>query len=171
MSRISIARYFKIHPNIFLAISLTLFLAGCGAGKTLILNQSETKVSFVNIGLLSEKSTAGVPEDIQIAFKDLLHKKLYEELKFNEGSDLTIAYRFIQYNPGSQLSRWFWGGIGNAGEGTLTIEARFLDPNKKELAKIQSEGKIGSGFFGGTMDLALDKAATEIGEYTARNFR
>jgi hypothetical protein len=79
-------------------------------------------------------------------------------------------YRFVQFNPGSQFSRWFWGGIGSAGKGTMTVEAKFLDSNDKELVKIQSEGEIASGFLGGGFNLAIQKAAKEIAEY-AKRFR
>lgn len=91
--------------------------------------------------------------------------------KFVQGSELIITYRFVQYDPGNQFTRWFWGGIGNAGEGTITLEATYVDSFGKLLAKIQSEGKIGSGFFGRYFSLALEKAAEEIAEYTIENFR
>jgi hypothetical protein len=81
---------------------------------------------------------------------------------------LKIHYRFIQFNPGSQFSRWFWGGIGSAGKGSLTVEVRFLDGSGRELAKIQSEGEITSGAFGGSFDFAVQKAATEVAEYARR---
>lgn len=84
---------------------------------------------------------------------------------------MTIRYRFVQYNAGNQFTRWFWGGIGNAGEGTLTVEAKYFDSQGKEICVIQSEGKIGSGFFGGSFDYAMDKAAKEIVEYTKANFK
>ncbi|HSK29843.1 MAG TPA: hypothetical protein VLA17_07755, partial [Candidatus Limnocylindria bacterium] len=62
-------------------------------------------------------------------------------------------------------------GIGNTGEGSLTVEAKFFDNADKELATIQAEGRIGSGFFGGDFSFALDKAAEKIAEYTKINFK
>ena len=32
---------------------------------------------------------------------------------------LAIGYRVVQYNAGSQFERYMWGGIGNAGEGSM----------------------------------------------------
>ncbi len=86
------------------------------------------------------------------------------------GKELTLKYRFIQFQEGSQFERWFWGGIGNAGEGSITCEVLFLDPAGAEVAKIQSEGRIGSGFFGGSIHDALGKMGEEVGKYTVQHF-
>ena len=48
--------------------------------------------------------------------------------------------------------------------------AEFYDGDKK-LAYIQTEGRIGSGAFGGSLNSAVDKAAAEIAEYAATTFR
>ncbi|MBN1958526.1 MAG: hypothetical protein JXQ81_06530 [Desulfuromonadales bacterium] len=72
-------------------------------------------------------STVKVPGEVKIAFHDKLAHFLYEEEgAFERGPELKITYRFIQYNPGNQFTRWFWGCIGNAGEGTMTVEAKYL---------------------------------------------
>lgn len=47
----------------------------------------------------------------------------------------------------------------------MTVEARFLDSSDKELARIQSEGEISSGAFGGSFDFAIQKTAEEMAEY------
>lgn len=60
-------------------------------------------------------------------------------------------------------------GLGNAGEGSLTIEATYVDAEGTELATIHAEGKISSGFFGGDFTLAIEKAAKEIADYTTQN--
>ena len=63
-----------------------------------------------------------------------------------------------------------FGGVGNAGEGSLTIEAIFISTEGEELAKIHSEGRIGSGFFGGEFSSAIDKAAMEIANFALSKF-
>lgn len=109
--------------------------------------------------------------DVKATFQQKLEEYLYAEKTFDKGKELTIKYRFIQFDPGNQFTRWFWGGIGNAGEGSLTVEAKFYDADNQELATIQSEGRIGSGFFGGDFSYAVDKAAEKIAEYTKVNFK
>jgi hypothetical protein len=53
----------------------------------------------------------------------------------------------------------------------LTLEISFLDHTGVEKAKIMSEGRIGSGFFGGSMDSAIEKVVEEISKFTVANFR
>lgn len=48
--------------------------------------------------------------------------------------------------------------------------AEFYDGSTK-LAQTQTEGRIGSGFLGGSMNEAVDKAAEEIARYAAAHFR
>ena len=48
--------------------------------------------------------------------------------------------------------------------------AEFYEGQTK-LANIQTEGWIGSGFFGGSMSEAVDKAAEEFAEYAIANFK
>lgn len=68
------------------------------------------------------------------------------------------------------MARWFTGGIGNAGEASTMVEFEFLSPEGEALSKIQVEGRIGSGFFGGSTDSALKKAAREAAAYAANSF-
>jgi hypothetical protein len=148
----------------------TPFLAGCGAGRTTVLAPAETPARFTAAEIYEEKATVNVPGDVNAQFRSSLEKELFEKGGFIRGDGLKIKYRFIQFNPGSQFSRWFWGGIGSAGKGTMTVEAKFFDQNGNELAKIQSEGEISSGAFGGSFNLAIQKTAKEIAEY-AKRFR
>ncbi len=76
----------------------------------------------------------------------------------------------VQFDAGNQFERRFWGGIDNAGEGSLQVLAEFFEGQTK-LANIQTEGSIGSGFFGGSMSEAVDNAAGKIAEYAIANFK
>jgi len=62
-----------------------------------------------------------VPKEITDKFETHLREKL-NEASFKDNKYLTLHYRFIQLNEGNQFARWFLGGIGNVGEGTLTTE-------------------------------------------------
>jgi hypothetical protein len=145
-------------------------LIGCGAGKTLVMTPPATTFHASSVQVIEDKATVNVPDDVKQTFQEKLELALYEEGQFQRGFELKIKYRFIQYNPGDQFTRWFWGGIGNAGEGSVTVEARYYDATDNELAVIQSEGKISSGFFGGSYDFALEKAAHEIAAYAKQSF-
>lgn len=154
-----------------LIITMIILLAGCGAGKTMVLKPSERKLQCNSVDISEGKSTVDVPETDKKAFQEKLTKLIYEEGGFQKGNDLRIVYRFIQYNPGSQFTRYMWGGLGSAGEGTLTVEAKYFDVSDKEIATIQTEGKISSGVFGGSFSFAIEKCAKEIAEYTKKNFK
>lgn len=60
--------------------------------------------------------------------------------------------------------------MGNSGEGSLIVTVRYLDSNGLELAKTQVEGRIGSGFLGGTFDDAVTKAGEDVVKFTMENF-
>jgi hypothetical protein len=148
-----------------------LMLAACGVGRAMVIKPPEEQVRVVFVQAKEGVSPVPVPEDVKADFAEKLSKYLYSERGFQNGPELTISYRFIQYDPGNQFTRWFWGGLGNAGEGSLTVEAKYLDPNNKEIATINSEGRIGSGVFGGTLSQAVDKAAEKVADYTKANFK
>ena len=156
--------------GVFIFLMLTLSLTGCGAGRTMVIAPVEMPVKFTSAELHEDKATVNVPGDINASFEAKLTQLLYGQDGFTKGPGLKIRYRFIQFNPGNQFTRWFWGGIGSAGKGSMTVEARFLDSSDKELAKIQSEGEISSGAFGGSFDFAIQKTAEEMAEY-AKRFR
>jgi len=152
----------------FAALALS---AGCGVGRNMIVQSPQTRIRAASAVASETNSPVGVPADVKSDYQSRLEKYLYAENGFQQGKELTIRYRFIQYDPGSQFGRWFSGGLGNMGEGSLTIESKFYDPAGKELATIQTEGRIGSGFFGGSYGEALDKAAEKVAEFAKTNFR
>ena len=139
------------------------------AGRTMILEAPGREYRVPTYHLEHSGSTAAVPEGIRSRFEAAVNKAVLAS-GMKTGDELTLRYRFIQFEKGDQFARWFWGGIGNSGEASITTEVVFLDSSGKELAKIQSEGRIGSGFFGGTLNEAIEKMAEEVAEYTIANF-
>lgn len=144
---------------------------GCGVGRNMVIQSPQTRIRAASAVAAENNSPVSVPAEMKADYQSRLEKYLYGENGFQQGKELTIRYRFIQYEPGSQFGRWFSGGIGNMGEGSLTIESKFYDAGGKELATIQTEGRIGSGFLGGSYGEALDKAAEKVAEFAKTNFR
>jgi hypothetical protein len=155
---------------LLLLISM-IAMSGCGAGRMMIIQPTESKMRVSSVYIGEANSPISVPNDVKSAFQKKAEELLYGEGGFQQGKELNIRYRFIQFDPGNQFTRWFWGGIGNAGEGSLTVEAKYFDSTNKELATVHSEGRIGSGAFGGSFDYAVEKAAEKIAEFTRTNFR
>jgi len=154
-----------------IVLCLAISIAGCGTGKTMVMQAGETKRTFTYVDIKEGNSTVSVPAKVKIAFLNKLNTRLYSENLFRQGKELVIQYRFVQFNEGHRFKRWLTAGIGNSGEGSLSVEAIFLDKDGKEISKIMTEGKIGSGFLGGSMDDAVETAAEEIGNYTISQYK
>ena len=145
-------------------------LVGCGTGKTMVMDSGESRKAN-SLAIIEGKSTVTPPTEVILGFKKMLDDLIFTQGGMPRGQHVTLTYRFIQYNEGNRFSRWFLGGIGNTGEGSLSVEAIFSDDSGKQIGKIISEGKIGSGFFGGAIDSAIEKAAEEISNYTISQYR
>lgn len=156
--------------RIYLLLAVMVSLAGCGTASTLVLEPVQTADRFERVELLAHNPTVAVPADVTQKIESVIRKGLYESGTFSHGDDLRILYTFISHDPGSQFQRWFWGGIGNTGEGSVTVMVRYVDKSDKELAKTQVEGRIGSGFFGGSLNEAITKAGQDIVKFTVEKF-
>ena len=151
-------------------ISIVMLLTGCGTAQTLVLEPVTTTSKFNSVALIADNPNVNVPSEVTQKLESVINKGLFEDGPFTAGSDLRIHYTFISHNPGNQFERWFWGGIGNAGEGSLAIMVKYFDSDDKEIAKTQVEGRIGSGFFGGSFNEAITKAGEDIVKFTIENF-
>jgi hypothetical protein len=156
-------------------LGLAFASVSCTSGRTMVLNTPPEQIKAAALNVVKEKSTVSVPQDVDTMFRDKLEAMLFVKdndnpSPFTKGNDITIHYRFIQFTAGSQFKRWLAGGIGGYGEGVMTVEAIFVTSTGKEISKIQSEGKIGAGLFGGAIDSAVDKCVEEIVQYTKQNF-
>ncbi len=159
--------------NLLCALTICFLLVGCGSTKTMVLEPVERQNTVKKLRIEKDNNTTTVDASVEKYFEENLRAKLFKEYGFQEGSDIVIKYRFIQLNEGSRFGRWMLGGLGNCGEGSTTIEVKFIDntQNAKEIGKIHTEGKIGSGFLGGDMDNAVKGAAEEIANYAKSTFK
>jgi hypothetical protein len=159
-----------------LILGFALTSVGCTSGRTMVMNVPTEQMKAVSLNIVEDQATVSVPAKVTNMFRDKLERALFvgqegSSPPFRKGSDLTIHYRFIQFTAGSQFKRWLLGGIGGYGEGVMTVEAKFINPSGKEISKIQSEGKIGAGIFGGAIDGAIEKCVEEVAQYTKQTFR
>nr|VFJ95277.1 MAG: hypothetical protein BECKLFY1418A_GA0070994_104825 [Candidatus Kentron sp. LFY] len=146
-------------------------IAGCGTAKTVVLDAPQIHDRYASISIIARNPTVDVPSNVTTIFEGELRKRLYDSNLFSRGTKLNLIYTFISHDEGNRFARWFWGGIGNSGEGSVTVMVQYLGENETELAKTQVEGRIGSGFFGGSLNDAIKKSAQDIAEYTINNFR
>jgi hypothetical protein len=150
-----------------------LFLTACGTGRTMVMEPVSERRTFDAARLERAADSVEVPEELRKLFIDKLRADLYGSAEkagpFVEGDGLTIRVKVVQFEGGSQFQRWFFGGIGNQGEASMQLLTEFFEGEKK-LANIQTEGRIGSGFFGGSVESAVGKAVGEISTYAVKHF-
>lgn len=147
-----------------------LMIQGCGAGKLTVLdpiNDSEKKQS---IKVIEGKHTLAVPRESVDTFEKKFKERLYKETHLVEGDDIKVVFKFIQYDEGSRFKRYLLGGLGNAGEGSITIELVFLKRDGSQIGKVHAEGKIGSGFAGGSIDSAVESAVEVATDFIKKSF-
>jgi hypothetical protein len=168
----------EMKEKLFLALILGIALAsvGCTSGRTMVMNVPAERIKSASMNIVEEQPTVSVPSEVKSMFRDKLETALFggepgTSPSFTKGLDLKVSYRFIQFTAGSQFQRWLAGGMGGYGEGVMTVEARFTNAAGKEISKIQSEGKVGAGFFGGAIDGAIEKCVEEVAQYAKQNFR
>ncbi len=156
------------YAHLLIASLMLLLLAACATGTTMVLTPPETTMTFNNASIEHGKDTVTVDAKASTGYESKLDELLFDSDVFAEGSELTVRYRFIQFDPGSQAARYFVGmGVG---KGSMTIETVFLNEQGDEIAKIQSTGEISAGMFGGSFTEAVDKAAQETAEYAQMHF-
>jgi hypothetical protein len=153
-----------------LIVAVALLLSACGTARTIVMEPVKTTTRYTRVQLVENNANVQVPAEVTQKFRSTVEQGLYQKGGFSKGEDLRIAYTFVSHNPGSQFQRWFWGGIGNAGEGSVVVNILYLDAKGAELGKTQVEGRIGSGAFGGSYDEALQKAGEEVVRFTVENF-
>ena len=154
----------------FILIFIGFTLGACAGGSNLVMepNKSEYRSRTVTLGYAG--STVNIPEKASGELKKYMQARFFKEgTVFKEGDGLTIRYQYVSYDEGSQAARYFLGVIGG-GEAKMVVQAEFLDPEGTVLAKIQSEGRLSGGVFGGDAGSAINRAAHEIAEFAEANF-
>jgi hypothetical protein len=159
--------------NTLVVLALAVTISACASGATTVLAppSAATQATFNTLKIESGTDTVSIPVDARAHFEKRLNEYLLTATpptKFAPGNDLTLRYRFIQFEEGSRALRYLIGF--GAGKGKMTAEITFLDAQGKEVAKINVEGEISMGFLGGDFDMAISQAAREVADYTIKNF-
>lgn len=152
-------------------VMMAVVITGCGTASTIVLNPVDQPSGLKGVTASSGKHNVEVPEKVVAQLQQSIEKGLYEDNDFIQSDALLLEYKFLQQDEGNQFVRWFWGGIGNAGEASLTVLVTYTDADGNQLAQTQVQGKIDSGFFGGSFSEAINKVAEEIVEFTVVNFK
>lgn len=147
-------------------------LAGCATSHTIVTQPNGTSVRAKTVTLVYDDSTVGAPAEAETSIKNYMTERFFAQKHpaFTPGPDLTVRYRFVGYDEGNRMTRWLTSSFGGGGDAHMIVEAEFLDSNGATLSKIQSQGEVGAGIFGGSHRSAIKKAADEVATYAERNF-
>lgn len=158
---------FNIVPTF--ALCTAFALAACGTAKTTVAQAPQEKAGYRSIQIVEEPSNVQVAPDLAKEFRHELESGLFKQVGFKRGEQLRLAYRIVQLDEGSRLSRAL--PAGQSGEGSVTVEVKYFNAKDQPLAQTRVEGKIDGGVVGGSFDSALHKAARAVVAYTSDNFR
>lgn len=145
-------------------------LAACAGSSNLVMNPNRSTYKAQAASLVYDGGTVNVEDGSAAELKKYMEQAFYEKgVNFGRGSELTVKYGFMSFDEGSQAARYLLGPIGG-GEAKMVVGAEFFDAAGNSLAKIQSEGRLSGGFFGGDASSAIKKAAEEVAAYAKANF-
>ena len=160
----------KSNMRIAAALAVALLISACAGSSNMVVSPNRTNYKADQVNLVYEGATVGADDKGVAELKKHMEEQFFEKGLFQRGSKLTVKYGFMTYDPGSQAARYFLGALGG-GEAKMVVGAEFFDENGTLVAKIQSEGRLGGGFFGGDSDKAIKKAAEEVAQFASANFR
>lgn len=127
--------------------ALTLTLGACFGQNTVRVNDSVVSQQgrhYSQVDYVEDAHAVTLPDDLR---KALLVAFASNTEEFHKGVQRTKAggnsvprmivhWKAVTYEPGNIALREYFGGLG-AGESTLDVEARFLDPDSTQIAKIR----------------------------------
>lgn len=158
-----------------LVSAVGLALAACGGVETTVVAPPTQPIKVSSITVQEGKPMSNCPPEVVTELRDKLTAKLYKPGAFDKGNaksnTLKLAYRVVEYDGGDQSSRWSFDAVRGTNKGSLVVEAVYLDKKGKEVGRIRSEAKVGSSLLGHSIDDALEHAADEVADYTAKTFK
>ncbi|MBC2777864.1 DUF4410 domain-containing protein [Parasphingopyxis marina] len=159
--------------SLIAAVAATIVLSACAGSSNMVISPNRTAYTAQSVTLEYDGGTIDVEQDSVDELQRYMDEEFFGDAQnaaaFARGSELTVRYGFMTFDEGSQAARYFLGGLGG-GEARMVVRAEFFDPQGNSLAVIQSEGRLGGGFFGGDAGSAIRGAAREIATYAVDNF-
>lgn len=156
--------------SVLLTSFASLIFISCGTARTIVYEPViiPSHINTNQVEIFNGTDTTPISDNVKGHFEKQLRKILYRDGSIQCGPGIKLQYRFLQYEEGNRFARYFLGGVGNTGEASLMIEVTYFDCEGNELGRVQTEGKISSGIFGGSSNNAVDRAAEEIAHYTRK---
>ncbi|MEO0500124.1 MAG: hypothetical protein AAF205_06145, partial [Pseudomonadota bacterium] len=148
-----------------LALAGVFVLSACAGSSNMVMQPNKAAYKANAVNLVYEGATVDVEEKDVAELQKFMENEFFGgDTPFVRGEDLTVRYGFMQFDEGSQAARYFLGVVGG-GEAKMIVGAEFVDNQGNVVSKIQSEGRLNGGFFGGDAGSATKLAAREIADY------
>lgn len=165
MTMIVMARHAAALGAVLLLFGLTACMPRHGT-TAVVEGGTPTAKKFRSVKIQEAAGTAATASETASVFRERLELR-FADRQVPFGSDLTLTYRIVSFDPGDRGARWvgFGGGIGS-----LVVEVTYTDRSGQQLTKVQTDGKVIGGLLGGDSELAVRNAAWEVVEYTVENF-
>ena len=153
-----------------LASAAALALSACANSSLLVENPYSGDYRSSTAMVEYDNSTVTVDDDNISYTQEKMTDAFFggDEPLFAEGQGLTVRYRYLSFDEGSQALRYLAGPI--AGGSKVVLEVDFVGPGDEVLSTVRGEGTVSGGFFGGSNKSGIDKAIDEVAEYAAERF-
>ena len=157
--------------KILMASALALATTACANSALLVERPNASTYRTTQATIQYDGSNVSIDDDNIAYTQSEMEKALFggDSPIFNQGDGLTIKYRYIAFDEGSQAARYFLGPI--AGGSKVLLEVEFIGPDGAVLSTVRGEGSVSGGFFGGSNKSGIQKAIAKVADYAAANFK
>lgn len=153
------------------AAALAFTVTGCASSALMVEQPNTSSLRTSTASIAYDKSNVPVDDDNITYTQKRMETEFFggKVPLFAKGDGITIKYRYIGFDEGSQAARYFLGPI--AGGSKILLEVDFIAPDGTLLSKVRGEGTVSGGFFGGSNKSGIDQAVKKVAEFAAANFR
>lgn len=156
--------------KILFASLSALALAAC-SNSSLLVERPNTSAYRTSMATIQYDGSNVTVDDENVAYTQRKMEEAFfggETPLFDEGDGITVNYRYLTFDEGSQVTRYLMGPI--AGGSKVVLEVDFVGPDGEILSTVRGEGTVSGGFFGGSNKSGIDGAINEIADYAAAQF-
>ena len=146
-------------------------LVGCANSSLLVEQPYAGSFRTTSATIIANTSTVTVDQENLDYTQRELEAAFFggDEPIFTRGGGMTVRYRYLGFDEGSQALRYLTGPI--AGGSKVVLEVEFVSPSGEFLSSVRGEGTVSGGIFGGSNKSGIDKAIEEIADYAAERFK
>ncbi len=149
----------------------------CTASRTFVLDAPVIMPGRAGVALRHAPGTVAIADSAQAHFESELAAALaaYDQPVAPGDASITLRYRFVYFDRGNPAIRIGAGAASllgspfyGLGDGSVGVEATYIDLSGATIARIVADGPIAGAF--ASRDSGLEAAAESIAKFTASLF-